>query len=207
MTSGKGLVLTIGHSTHPLERFAALLRRRSVATVADVRSTPYSRFNPQFDRETLAGSLNAVGVAYLFLGRALGGRPADRSRYENRRVRYDRLAETPLFREGLDRVVRESENGRVALMCAEKEPLDCHRALLVGRALADRGVPVAHILADGTLESDDAAMDRLLDAMKVPRRDLFRPRRALVTEAIARKTGRIARAAGPPPGETTRRSP
>ncbi len=207
MTPGRNTVLTVGHSNHPLDRFMGLLRRHAVTAVADVRSAPYSRFNPRFDRETLGGRLNALGVAYLFLGRALGGRPDDRSCYENGRVRYDRLARTPLFREGIERVVRESGNERVALMCAEKEPLDCHRALLVGRALVERGVAVAHILADGTLEPDDKTMDRLLASMKLPGEDLFRSRRASIAEAIARKAGRVAHADGASPGGTARDAP
>ena len=204
MTPTAGVVLTVGHSTHPLEAFVALLRRHAVTALADVRSTPYSRFNPHFNRKSLDRDMNARGIAYLFLGRALGGRPDDRSCYENGQVRYDRVAGTALFREGIDRVVRGAQDNRIALMCAEKEPLDCHRTILVGRSLVERGVAVAHILADGRLEPHDDAMDRLLDSMKLPRRDLLQSRPELIEQALALRERRIAHAAGPPSSRTER---
>ena len=204
MTPPAGVVLTVGHSTHPLEAFVALLRRHGVTALADVRSTPYSRFNPHFNRKSLDRDMNARGIAYLFLGRALGGRPEDRSCYENGQVRYDRVARTALFREGIDRVVRGAQDNRIALMCAEKEPLDCHRTILVSRSLVERGVAVAHILADGRLEPHDDAMDRLLDSMKLPRRDLLQSRPELIEQALALRERRIAHAAGPPSSRTER---
>ena len=192
MTPPAGVVLTVGHSTHPLEAFVALLRRHAVTALADVRSTPYSRFNPHFNRKSLDRDMNARGIAYLFLGRALGGRPEDRSCYENGQVRYDCVARTALFREGIERVVRGAQDNRIALMCAEKEPLDCHRTILVGRSLVERGVAVAHILADGRLEPHDDAMDRLLDSMKLPRRDLLQSRPELIEQALALRERRVA---------------
>lgn len=186
MSAGAPPVLTIGHSNHPLEAFVALLRRHDVAVVADVRSAPYSRFNPHFNRKALDVALNEHGIAYLFLGQALGGRPEDRACYEDGRVRYDRVARTPLFREGLARVIEEARHRRVALMCAEKEPLACHRTILVGRRLAAEGVALAHILADGTLEPHDATMDRL----KLPAGDLLQSREALIEEALDARRGR-----------------
>ena len=199
-----GVVLTVGHSTHPLEAFVALLRRHAVTALADVRSAPYSRFNPHFNRKSLDREMNARGIAYLFLGRALGGRPDDRSCYENGQVRYDRVARTALFREGIDRVVRGAADNRIALMCAEKEPLDCHRTILVGRSLVERGIAVAHILADGRLEPHDDTMDRLLDSMKLPRRDLLQSRPELIAQALALRERRVAHVAGAPPSRTER---
>ena len=184
MSAGGRRVLTIGHSNHGPEAFVALLRAQGVTLVADVRSAPYSRFNPHFNRKALDAALNERGIAYLFLGRALGGRPEDRACYEEGRVRYDRVARTPLFREGIERVVAEARRERVALMCAEKEPLACHRTVLVGRSLAAEGVAVAHILADGSLEPHDATMDRLLASLKLPRGDLLQSREALIEEAL-----------------------
>ena len=204
MTPPAGVVLTVGHSTHPLEAFVALLQRHAVTALADVRSTPYSRFNPHFNRKSLDRDMNARGIAYLFLGRALGGRPEDRSCYENGQVRYDHVARTALFREGIDRVVRGAADNRIALMCAEKEPLDCHRTILVGRSLVERGIAVAHILADGGLEPHDDTMDRLLDSMKLPRRDLLQSRPELIEQALALRERRIAHVAGPPSSRTER---
>ena len=198
MTRKKRVLLTVGHSNHALEAFVALLLQHGVTVLADVRSAPYSRFNPQFNRKALDASLEAVGIRYVFMGRALGGRPDDPSCYdEDGRVRYDRLAGTPLFREGLERIVDGAGRERIALMCAEKEPLDCHRTILVGRSLAERGVAVAHILADGALEPHDETMDRLLDSAGLPRQDLLQSREQLIEEALAHRERRIAHAGKP----------
>ena len=192
MNGEDGTVLTIGHSNHPLETFLGLLDRHRVTALADVRSAPYSRFNPHFNREPLAAALKAQGIRYVYLGRELGGRSDDPACYEDGRIRYDRLARTDRFREGLDRVVRGSAEHRIALMCAEKEPLDCHRTLLVARALDERGVNVAHIHPDGGNEPHAGAMERLLTSFDLdPEGDLFhrqQPREELIAEAIARRT-------------------
>ena len=166
-------VFTVGHSNHPIERFKELLDTYEVTAVADIRSAPYSRFSPQFSKEELAACLRAGGIAYLFLGRELGGRSDDPADYENGRVRYDRLAAKPTFESGIDRVIRGASEERIALLCAEKEPLDCHRTLLVARVLADRGVHVEHILADGSLESHDQTMNRLLEMTGLKQASLF----------------------------------
>lgn len=185
-------VFTIGHSTHSLDAFIALLRQHRVTAVADVRSTPFSRANPQFGREALERGLKAHGIRYVFLGRELGARSADPSCYENGRVQYSRLAQTELFQKGIDRVVHGLRKQRIALMCAEKEPLECHRTLLVARALDEHGVLVQHILADGCLESHSEAMERLLDVTGVPHQDLFRSKQDLIAEALARQQERVA---------------
>lgn len=192
MSAATHPVLTIGHSTHALEAFVELLQKHAVSAVADVRSAPYSRYNPQFNRETLAEALKAKGIKYVFLGRELGARSEDPSCYANGRVQYQRLAQTDLFHAGIDRVMRGSHEHRIALMCAEKEPLDCHRTLLVARALVEHGAMVQHILADGRLEPHEAAMERLLDMVGLPHEDLFRSRNELVAEALAKQEERIA---------------
>ena len=164
-----------------------------MSALADVRSAPYSRFNPQFNREPLTEALEAEGIRYVYLGRELGGRSEDPACYEDGRIRYDRIAATESFRSGLARVVQGAARYRIALMCAEKEPLDCHRTLLVARALDEQGVDVAHIHADGALEPHRAAMDRLLDIQKLPREgDLSGTREELLDGAIARQAQRVA---------------
>lgn len=185
-------VLTIGHSNHSLKAFIELLLQHGITALADVRSVPYSRLNPQFNREVLKHNLNAHGIKYVFLGHELGARTDDRSCYENGRVQYARLAQTDLFRSGIERVLRGAKTYRIALMCAEKEPLDCHRALLVARALDDLGVSVQHILSDGRLEAHGETMERLLDVIGLPRHDLFRSKERLIAEALARKEERVA---------------
>ncbi len=142
-------IFTVGHSTHSAELFLALLRQHQVVAVADVRSSPFSQFNPQFNREPLEQCLKANGIRYVFLGKELGARSEDRSCYLDGRVQYGRLAQTPLFQSGLDRVLQGAAKYRVALMCAEKEPLECHRTLLVAKALAERGQPVRTSMRTG----------------------------------------------------------
>ena len=185
-------VLTIGHSTHSIGEFLDLLEMHGVTSVADVRSSPYSRRQPQFNREALRRVLEERGIGYDFRGVELGARSEERSCYENGRVQYRRVAKTDLFRSGVDLVMGEARERRVALLCAEKEPLDCHRTLLVARALADRCVSVAHIHADGRLETQDDAMMRLLSMLKMPAADFFQTREQRIEEACARQEARIA---------------
>lgn len=188
----KDVLHTIGHSTHPAERVVELLREHGVTAVADVRSQPYSRMNPQFNREPFRAQLKAAGIAYVFLGRELGARPEDRSCYVEGKVQYERLAKTALFRNGLERVLQGMRSHRVALICAEKDPLTCHRTILVCRHLVARGVKVAHILDDGRLESHDDAVSRLLRELGLTESDLFRSREEVLDEAYALRAQQIA---------------
>ncbi|NUN50661.1 MAG: DUF488 domain-containing protein [Candidatus Brocadiae bacterium] len=191
-------ILTVGHSNHPPEKLIELLRAHGVTAVADVRSQPYSRYTPQFNRETLEAILKREGLAYVFLGRELGARSDDRSCYDQSgRVRYERLAATDLFRSGLQRVLQGAAKHRIALLCAEKEPLECHRTLLVSLELARQGVSISHILASGELESHEATLDRLLEMEKLGGADLFRSRAEKLSEACARQERRIAYTADP----------
>lgn len=134
-------------------------------------------------------SLQGVGIDYVYRGNELGGRPQDPACYEGGRVRYDRMTETGTFRRGLALVESEAANHRVALMCAEKDPLDCHRTLLVAPALVADGLEVLHILADGTVETHDEAMDRLLAGYDLETEgDLFTSREEFIARAVERRT-------------------
>jgi uncharacterized protein (DUF488 family) len=166
-------IYTVGHSNHPVETFMRLLVDNGITAVADVRSQPFSRRCPQFNKERLAASLTQHGISYVFLGQELGARSRDESCYENGKVQYQRLAATPLFEQGLERVLAGARKFRVALMCAEKEPLDCHRTLLVSRALEKGGAAIAHILADGSVENQAQTMKRLIDMVGLGGDDMF----------------------------------
>ena len=124
---------TIGHSTHTVDKFIALLTRQEIDAVCDVRSDPYSKFNPQFNREILQKELKRRGIVYVFLGKELGPRSDNLDCYENGKISYNRLSETALFKEGLKRVRQGMKSYRIALMCAEKDPATCHRTILVCR--------------------------------------------------------------------------
>ena len=169
-----------------------LLRQHDVTAVADVRSAPYSRFSPQFNREALARALDAEGIHYVYLGNELGGRSGDPRCYEDGRIRYERVRKTKSFSRGLDRVIHGTARHRVALMCVEKEPLDCHRTLLVSLALDGKGVKVAHVHADGRAEPHDRAMDRLLELRGLSGKDLFRDREDQIAEAVAQQSRIVA---------------
>ncbi len=205
------MVFTIGHSTHPQKRFKELLHQHHITAVADVRSTPYSRRNPQFNRTELAGWLAEADIAYVFMGRELGGRSDDPSDYENGRVRYDRLQAKPAFGVGVERIIRGALDQRIALVCSEKEPLDCHRSLLVAQALADRGVSVNHILADGSLETHSQTLKRLLEMTGLKQAELFPPSGNEtehagdpVSQAVALRAAQVAYSPNTHPENTTR---
>lgn len=152
---GEVEVLTVGHSNQSADGLLALLRGAGVQRVVDVRSAPYSRFNPQFSKREIDAALLENGVGYTFLGRALGGRPDDPAMYDpDGHVRYDLVARLSRFQAALDRLVGLAERERVAILCAEEDPTGCHRRLLVGRALSERAVTVGHLRGDGRIDRD-----------------------------------------------------
>ncbi len=174
--------------------FISLLHKHGVHEVVDVRSSPYSRYTPHFNFDVISGTLEQKGISYTFRGGELGGRPADQSCYDaDGRVLYDRIADTDLFDSSIGSLIRSADEHRVTLICAEKEPLDCHRTLLIAPALAERGVDVEHILADGSLESHDTAMNRLMGSFKLPPHgDMFRSRNEVVADALSRQAKKVA---------------
>jgi hypothetical protein len=156
-------LFTIGHSNVAAERFVALLRDAAVEAVADLRSIPASRFCPWFSAKNLAPLLAGENMDYSFFGDELGGRPRDPSLYCDGIADYEAMARQPSFRAGLDRVLEKAGQQRLCLMCSERDPLDCHRCLLVARALAARDVMVGHILHDGVIQAHAAVERRLIE--------------------------------------------
>lgn len=145
-------IWTVGHSNHPFDAFRHLLEAEGIEVLADVRSFPYSRFVPQFNREELESVLRGAGLRYLYLGEALGGRPARDDHYDAEgRALYGPMSEQPSFQAALDRLLAGAPNHRIALLCSEALPHDCHRRLLVGKVLAERGIALRHILPDGAV--------------------------------------------------------
>jgi uncharacterized protein (DUF488 family) len=145
-------IFTIGHSNQTAEQFVDLLQKHGVRLLADVRSSPASRFTPQFNRAALARSLRDAGIGYRWLGQALGGKPR---------------APEPVFSAGISDLLQAAETQSTAIMCAERDPRMCHRTHLVTPALLKNGATVTHILGDGTLLAHDA----LQQPVKQP--DLF----------------------------------
>lgn len=176
-------VFTIGHSTHTTEHFIGLLKKHAITAVADVRSNPYSRMSSQFNREALSGVLRSHQIDYVYLGKELGARPADRSAYADGKVRYELLSRTDLFQSGITRVLDGADRHRLALMCAERDPLECHRSVLIARLLMSKSTAIHHILPDGGIESHEALVERMLQKLNKGSGDMFSSNEQLVADA------------------------
>ena len=166
-------VFTIGHSNHQPDTFVELLLQHRIGLVIDVRAQPYSAYTTWFNREAMAVLLQRHGVAYQFEGVALGARPTDPACYAEGRVVYARVAAQPAFSAAVNRAVAEADRTLTALMCAEADPLSCHRGILLGRTLDASSLEVAHIRADGSLESQEQLVQRLMRERKLDQPDLF----------------------------------
>lgn len=156
-------IYTIGHSSQSIDAFIAQLQRHNIEAVVDVRSRPYSARFPHFSREPLLGSLKAAGIHYVFLGRELGARRDEPECYVDGRASYERIARLPAFAAGIERVLTGAQSHRIALMCAEHDPLICHRTILVCHELKKHAVSITHIRRDGALEDHGRAEQRLVD--------------------------------------------
>ena len=201
-------VFTVGHSNHSAETFVSMLQRHQIGAVVDVRSTPYSRFVPQFDRKSLGALLKQANVVYVYMGRELGGRPSEADQYDDHgQVCYRSVAETASFQSGLERVLEGAGKYRVALMCSEEDPLDCHRTLLVAHELWHQDIPVSHIRAcsdtyGSYTEEHLDALDRLVQSHGLNQGTLIdldgslvhelRSASEIVEQAIDRQRERIA---------------
>lgn len=184
-------LFTIGHSTHPMEHFVALLKRHDVQAVCDVRSVPYSQHNPQFNREPLNERLRAAGVSYVFLGKELGARSDNPACYIDGKVQYNYVVDEPIFQQGLRRLRKGIEKFRVALMCAERDPLTCHRTILICREIRAPYLSIEHILADGSIETNSTAERRLMSMLDI-RPDMFHDERECIEQAYEKQASNIA---------------
>ncbi len=187
-------LFTIGHSTHELEYFIALLKQHSITAVCDVRSHPHSRYNPQFNRESLQKELKKHGIKYLFLGKELGARRENPDCYEDGKVQYKRLLHDPSFQQGIAQIAQEMKAHSPTLMCAEKEPLHCHRMIFVCRKIRPQIKHIKHILANGSHETNEQAENRLLNAWEIdPHMDIFaRTKDDCLEEAYDKQGEKIA---------------
>ena len=148
-------LFSIGHSNMQMEEFVDLLGSHQIATLADVRSAPYSSYSPWFGKRDLKGRLTKAGIRYVFMGKELGGRPEGEEYYyqhrSEKRVHYDKVAETQLFQDGLEELWKMAGSARTAMMCSEEEPGECHRYKLITWQLYEQSRQVTHILRDGSL--------------------------------------------------------
>ena len=148
-------IYTIGHGTRTADLFLALLKEHGIEYLIDVRSKPFSRFNPQYNQDTLNAFLEANGVKYVFMGDELGGRPKDPLCYDNyNKVNYEIVKTRPFFLNGIERLKKAYDNkSRVAIMCSESKPLECHRTRLISVVLEGLTIPVQHIDEKGVLKN------------------------------------------------------
>lgn len=185
-------LFTIGHSTRPIDDFLLILKSFNVDAVADVRSYPFSKYTPQFNRAEIERSLKRQSMRYVFLGDELGARRAERSCYVNGIADYTLIRELPLFKKGLSRVVDGLERMSIALMCAERDPLTCHRAVLVARALREQVQDITHISDSTSFETHQDLENRLLQQYRTDGNDLFMSRDQLVENAYLKRGREIA---------------
>ena len=160
--NNKPLLFTIGHSNLNITEFIQTLKNHQITAVADVRSNPYSQYLPHFNRSFLQQSLKQANIQYVFLGKELGARPTQLSCYLGGKALYDRIAQTDLFQQGIDRLLEGTKKYRICLTCAEKDPITCHRTILICQVLKGYELQIQHILESGELESHDNLEERLL---------------------------------------------
>ncbi|MCK4626139.1 MAG: DUF488 domain-containing protein [Phycisphaerae bacterium] len=196
--SAQKILYTIGHSNHSIDEFIALLKQHGITAVADVRSAPYSRYCPWFNKDQLAAALRLARIEYLFFGAELGARPQGSACLVNGQISFQKISETPDFRDGLSRLVEATEKHRVALMCAEKDPLDCHRTILLCRNLHQYKLSIRHILSDGSIENHNQTERRLVKQAGIER-TLFEPDLTdaeLIERAYDKQSEKIAHQSG-----------
>lgn len=192
MSEAYPLIHTVGHSNRTLDAFLSLLAENSIDVIADVRSSPYSSRLPQFNRELLAETLLEKQIRYVFMGDQLGGRATSPGLINSDgQVSYTKMSETTSFREGITRLIDGAARMRIALLCSEKDPLNCHRGLLVARSLASEGVGIRHILDTEMTETQTQYETRLLDTVNLPP-ELTRTEKEVLADAYAKQAARVA---------------
>jgi len=153
---------TLGQGARSLDELISALQAHRIEYLLDVRSSPYSKFRPEFSREALEAALKARGISYVFMGDTLGGQPRDPDCYTDGKVDYAKVRQQSFFRSGLDHLRKtHDQRMRAALMCSEGRPEQCHRSKMIGEALAAAGIPIRHIDEDGQLLTQTQVMDRL----------------------------------------------
>jgi uncharacterized protein (DUF488 family) len=157
MGTSKGVIYTIGHSDHSPEVFLDLLVQTGIEVLVDVRSNPSSRWVPHANPQDLKRSLKPAGIQYIYMGDALGGRPEslENDVPESAKAKYEAIRKTQAFQQGLERLLISLTKHRTCIMCAEEDPSECHRNLLVGEGLRLMGVRILHIRGSGAVQTDE----------------------------------------------------
>ena len=162
MNTARTPLYTIGYGSRTLEEFLALLQAHRIEYLVDVRTAPYSKFKQEFNKDLLQHHLEKAGLHYLFMGDSIGGQPKDPACYTDGKVDYDKVRARPYFQAGIERLKKAfAQQQRLALMCSEGRPEECHRSKLIGETLAEAGIPVCHLDENGQLLTHQQVIDRL----------------------------------------------
>ena len=192
MGKNKKIIHTIGYSAHSVESFIAALKKFHITAIADVQSQPYSKFKPEFNRESLKNYLSNKGIEYVFLGDNIGARIKAPECYRNGQVDYELISKHPLFQEGIDRLLEGIKKFSIALMCAEKDPINCHRTILICKTLKKYQIQINHIIDADTFENHTETEHRLLKLYHLEQPDLFMSEAQRLAEAYFRQEKKIA---------------
>jgi uncharacterized protein (DUF488 family) len=188
----KNIIYTIGHSNYESDKLIKLLSSHAIEVIADVRQHPYSKYVPQFNKENIERTLSNANIKYVFMGDLLGARPQDINCYTDNRVDFAKLSKASFFQEGISRLLNGSKKYRIALMCAEKDPVTCHRTILVSRELLKNNIKILHILDDSTIEDNETTEKRLLKIHKLENYELFRSDEERLVDAYDRQGKKMA---------------
>ena len=185
-------IYSIGHSNHNIEDLISLLASNKIEFVIDVRSAPYSKLHPHFNKNSFEVYLKNNKMRYLYFGGSLGGRSHVKDDYFNGRVIYKRLAAKEEFKSAIKQIVKISSQHKIVLMCSEKEPLECHRTLLISQEIQKIGMSVLHIHSNGRIESQEEILQRLLKIWHLEAPDLFGTDKERIEEALLKQEMKIA---------------
>lgn len=182
---------TLGHSTHSLDNFIQLLNRNDITAIADVRSNPYSNYTPQFNMEKIQKELLGKNFRYVFLGDELGGKLHPHTSSITPSDYYENLTTNDKFISGIERLFKGVDRYKIAIMCTEKDPLMCHRFVLISRFLESRNVTIMHIFDDGNLENQKDTVMRMLKEHNLANSDLFLNKDDLIHKAYQLRWDKI----------------
>ena len=188
----KKIIHTIGYAAHTIESFAATLKKFNITAIADVRSQPYSKFKPEFNRENLKQALINNRIEYVFLGDNIGARIKASECYKNGQADYELISKHPLFKKGIERLLKGMEKFSIALMCAEKDPITCHRTILICKHLKKYQIQIYHIIDVNTSENHTETEFRLMKLFHLEQPDLFMKDSERLEEAYSRQEEKIA---------------
>lgn len=185
-------LFSIGYSGFSITEFVEVLHENQINAVADVRSVPFSKFKPEFNRDTLKSYLKEQQIQYVFLGDYCGARIDEPECYSNGKVDFNLVAKHPRFLKGIDRIEKGLKKYAIALMCAEKDPIKCHRMILVCRELRKKPFDIYHIISAKNVQSNNDAENRLMKAYNYDQSELFRDEGQQLIDAYNKQADKIA---------------